>query len=110
MKNKDENISSNEIAQKSKETLLENDNKKKKNSTRRVIVLVILIIALIVTYIWARGNYLEIKEIGENYLSVYLRSSLYTGIIFMVNFVFLYVVTYITTRKLKNTLKIFFDD
>ena len=43
-----------------------NDTKKTKNKIRRNLVLIVLAIALVIIYIIQRGEYLEIKEIGEN--------------------------------------------
>ena len=113
MNKKNENLN-NSNEEKETKTTEENINviekNKKSKKRRRITVLIITVIALIFAYIEARGNYLEIKEIGDNYLSVFFRRSLYTGAIFILNFVFLYFSFYFTNKKIKNGLKIFFDD
>lgn len=38
---------------------------------RFFVVVIVAIIAIIVAYIAFRGTYLETKEIGENYISVF---------------------------------------
>ncbi len=90
------------------------DNKKemktKKTSTRRNIVLIILLIVLIAGYVMFRGNYLEIKEIGDNYLDIFWQNTAYTAIILAVNFIFLFCAFYFTNKTIRKGLKVFFDD
>ncbi len=83
---------------------------KKKRRLRTKVVLFISLIVLIVGYIFARGNYLEIKGIGENYLSIFKTDFLYTAITFIINFIFLFLSFYFTNKTLKKGLKVFFDD
>ncbi len=87
-----------------------NVSSKKSKKIRTKVVLIISLLALIIGYIYIRGNYLEIKGIGENYLSVFKTDIIYTTITFIINFIFLYFSFYLTNRTLKKGLKVFFDD
>lgn len=83
--------------------------RKIKNKKRIIAVLAVLIVAIIVAYILFRGSYLEMKEIGKNYVSVYWKNINYTLITLLINFAFIYVSIYMTNRKIKVGLKEFFD-
>ena len=86
------------------------DTKKKNKFNRRTLVLIVTVIALIVSYVVIRGNYLEMKEIGEEYISVFWRNLVYNVIIFAINFVFIFCSFYFTNRQIKKALQVFFDD
>ena len=73
------------------------------------IVLLFILLVAIVGYIIYRGEYLEILEIGENYLSIFWQNVNYTAIAFIINFIFLFCVIYINNTRIKNALKPFFD-
>lgn len=91
----------------------ENETKATKKGTKKIrrrVVIFTAIIALVLSYINARGNYLEIKEIEENYLSIYKTDMLYKAITFVANFVVLYFTFYLTNKTLQKGLKVFFDD
>ena len=84
----------NEITKDSIETVnktekIEEKNQKSKKR-RRKIVLAITAIVLVICYIYARGNYLEMKEIGEKYIEVFKKDFIYTIITFVVNFIILF--------------------
>lgn len=89
---------------------IEQDKNKKNRNKRKLIVLIISLITLIVTYISLRGSYLEMKEVGENYLSVFWQNTIYTFITFIVNFVFLFLALFITNKTIRKSLKVFFDE
>ena len=57
-----------------------------------------------------RGEYLQTLEIGKNYLSVFWQNTKYKLGIGLLNFLVLYIATYITTRFIKKGLKKFFED
>lgn len=86
------------------------ENLKQKNKTRKRIVLSVLVIAMIIIYIIARGEYLEIKEIGENYISIFWQNMRHMGITAILNFLIVFFIIYFTTSKLKKCLKTFFED
>ena len=83
---------------------------RKKARKRTIIVLVALFIAIIATYIFVRGSYLEVKAIGENFLTAFWKNIAYTGLTFIINFAFLFFSFYFTNKTLKKGLKVFFDD
>ena len=60
----------------------EEKTKKKSKFNRRRVVLIVLAIALVVAYVVIRGNYLEMKEIGTEYVNVFWRNLIYNFIIF----------------------------
>ena len=90
--------------------LVTNEEKIKKSKTRRRIVLAVFAIALITAYVVERGEYLEIKEIGENYISIFWQNLQNISITAIINFVLSFSTMYITTSRVKKGLKTFFDD
>lgn len=80
-----------------------------KSKKRLIAVLLVLLISIIVAYVLFRGSYLEMLEIGENYVSVYWQNIKYTALTLVINFVFIYTMLYITNLKIKKGLKEFFD-
>ena len=86
------------------------NEKAKKSKIRRRIVIAVFILALIIAYIIERGDYLEIKEIGENYISIFWQNMQYISITAIVNFLVVFTIMYTTTSRVKQGLKTFFDD
>ena len=86
------------------------NEKAKKSKIRRRIVIAVFILALIIAYIIERGDYLEIKEIGENYISIFWQNMQYISITAIVNFLVVFTIMYTTTSRIKQGLKTFFDD
>ena len=82
---------------------------KVKNKKRLFVVLAVLAITIIVTYVLFRGSYLEMLEIGRNYVGVYWQNIRYTVLALVINFVLIYTMIYVTNLKIKNGLKEFFD-
>ena len=70
----------------------------------------VLLVAILIIYIVERGEFLEIKEIGENYVSMFWQNVEYRGIIAVLNFVTIFTLVYTTTTRIKKGLKVFFDD
>ena len=83
---------------------------KKKRKIRKWIVLIFLLIAIAVSYIIYRGNYLETLELGENYLSVFWKNVAYQISTFMTNFIILFLLIYITNKRIKKGLIPFFEE
>ena len=86
------------------------NEKAKKSKIRRRIVIAVFILALIIAYIIERGDYLEIKEIGENCISIFWQNMQYISITAIVNFLVVFTIMYTTTSRIKQGLKTFFDD
>ncbi len=112
---KKQEVTANEQIDNQKIKVEENKNNKtaeknKKSKTRRRIVIAVFILALIIMYIIERGDYLEIKEIGENYISIFWQNMQYIAITAVVNFLVVFTVMYTTTSRVKQGLKTFFDD
>ncbi len=81
----------------------------KNKQKRNIIVILFILIAIIIAYIIYRGTYLEIQEIGEQYISVFWKNFTYTISIFVSNFILLYIIFYIANSKIKKGLKKFFE-
>ncbi len=81
----------------------------KKNKKRMYIVLLFILLVVIVGYVIYRGEYLEILEIGEEYLSIYWQNVNYTAITFGINFVILFLIIYINNNRIKKALTPFFE-
>lgn len=93
-----------------KEQVKTEENQIEKKSKRRLfIVLAVALVTLIIGYIVFRGSYLEILEIGENYISVFWQNLQYKTIALVINFIVIYLMIYITNTKIKKGLKEFFD-
>ena len=84
---------------------------KKKHYKRRVLIVIgFLLLFVLYSFIVLRGEYLEFKEIGENYISIFEKNLKYKFIIIGVNFIFLFITTYFSTRIIKKGLKAFFEE
>ncbi len=81
----------------------------KKNKKRTILVITFLILFAIYLAITIRGEYLETLEIGQEYLSVFEQNIKYKIGVVLINFVVLYLLTYITTKFIHRGLKKFFD-
>lgn len=84
--------------------------KVKKSKVRTYIVLLFILCAVIIGYIAFRGEYLEILEIGENYIEIFWQNLQYMAITFGINFVILFFIIYINNHRIKKNLKPFFDE
>ncbi len=82
----------------------------KKINARRLAVIIFLILFAISTYINLRGSYLEYKELGENYISVFSTNLKCEYWVMAINFLLLYIVMYFTGRGIKKGLKVFFNE
>lgn len=85
-------------------------NKKTKHTKRTIIVILFSIICMIAAYIMYRGNYLEVLEIGQNYLGSFYGNFKYKTITIIASFVWLFILIYTTNRRIKKGLKIFFSE
>mgnify|MGYP005761443239 FL=1 len=85
-------------------------NETKKNKNRMYIVLLFAFLIAIIGYVIFRGEYLEILEAGEQYISIYWQNFNYTAITFGVNFIILFSIIYINNNRIKKALKPFFEN
>ena len=81
------NKESSEVKEEIKETSKNKvKTKKDKRTKRRVIVSIFTIICLIIAFIMYRGNYLEVLEIGDKYVSAYQANVKYKVLTIAVSF------------------------
>ncbi len=97
-------------AVKAKEKKKEEEAKIKKSKFRMYMVLIFLFLTVTIGYVIFRGEYLEIIEIGEQYVSIFWQNLTSTAITFGINFVVLFFIIYMSNRRLKKGLKVFFDE
>ena len=70
--------------------------KLKKLFNRKVIVLVFLILYVIAITIGVRSMYLEYKEIGEQYVSIFKKNLETRSIIFFTSFIVSFIILFIS--------------
>ena len=75
-----------------------------------IAVIAFIILFAIIAYVSNRAEYLQILEIGEEYISVFEQRNEYKIRLFAFNFIFLFLVIYINNVLIKKGLKVFFDD
>ncbi len=80
----------------------------KKNKKRVILVVTFLILFAIYLGITLRGEYLKTLEIGQEYLSVFKQNIKIKMLVVLINFIVLYISTYITTKFIHKGLKKFF--
>ena len=86
-------------------------NEKKTNYKLRVIlVLLFVVLFALYSFISYRGEYLQIKEIGKNYLDVFHQNMKFKYNITGINFVIWFLAIYITNKFIKSGLKQFFNE
>ena len=86
------------------------NTKKIINKRRNIIVPLVLLITIIISYIIFRGSYLEYLEIGEKYIDSFWKNSEYITITLIINFLTIYFMVYITNKRIKKNLEIFFKE
>ena len=80
-----------------------------KKSIRTILVLIFVLIIAISMYIATKGSYLEYKELGDKYLSIYKTNMMYNYIVMGINFLITFIIMYFANRGIKKGLKEFFD-
>ena len=75
-----------------------------------ISVIVFIILFLSISYITYRSEYLQIMEIGKDYLSVFEQRYEYKIKLFAFNFAFMFLAIFINNILIKKGLKVFFDD
>ena len=86
------------------------EKNKKLKRVKIMVVIAFIILFLLYSYISYRANYLQVLEIGEQYLSVFEQNNQYKAQIFLFNFIILFLAIYINNIFIKKGLKVFFDD
>ena len=85
------------------------DNKTK-NKIKNIVITALIFIIAIFVLINLRAEYLEIKEIGENYTEIFYTNLKYQYIMFLVIFIIIFITFAINTKIIKIGLKKFFDE
>lgn len=83
---------------------------KKKLKKRQIFVVLFILAFLIYSYINIRGEYLQILGIGEKYVDIFKTNLSQKVNVFIVSFIIMYLLTYITTVFIKKGLKKFFEE
>ena len=86
------------------------EKKQKKSKKRILLVVAYIILVIIFMFIKLRGDYLNILEIGENYIDIFNKNLQYTYGVMLVNFIIVFLSLYITTVFIKKGLKVFFKE
>lgn len=91
--------------------ILENDKSIhiKSHKARKWIVLAFLILTFIVSYVSYRGEYLEVLELGEQYLSIFWQNLTSFFATFIINALAIYILVYWTNKRIRKGLKLFFE-
>ena len=92
------------------EEQVKTQTKEKKANYKKRVILVLIFIVLFALYAFInyRGEFLQIKEIGEEYIDVFNQNVRYQFIITGINFIVWFLAIYITNKFIKAGLKKFF--
>lgn len=86
------------------------ESTKKLKKIKIISVLVITVLFILISYITYRANYLQVLEIGEEYLITFEQRTKYRIQLFGISFLLLFCVFFITNIFIRKGLKVFFDD
>ena len=92
------------------EPKLDTTKQKKTINKRVIIVLIFLLIYVIASFISYRGEYLEMLEMGQDYLTVFHQNKKYQYITAFSIFLIVFISIYITNKFIKKGLKEFFKE
>ena len=84
--------------------------KTKKSKKRMLLVLLFIVVVAIYMLITLRGEYLNILEIGQDYVDVFKQNLTYRSLVMAINFCIVFVAVYITNKFIKKGLKAFFEE
>ena len=84
--------------------------KKKRFNIRGIIVFLIILITIIITFVSNRSDYLRIKEIGENYKSIFFTNFYAKTAVFLFSFFIVYILVYINNKMIKKGMNKFFEE
>ncbi len=88
---------------------IKQNNKNKKSKWKVILVLVVAIIFILYSYISYRAQFLQISEIGEEYVEIFNQNNTYLRYITLINFVIIFFSIYITNIIIRRGLKKFFE-
>ena len=107
---KKEEVKNNEKQATKNEKTTKTITKRRTHKKRTFIVAIFTIICLIAAFIMYRGSYLEVKEIGEQYVDAFKTDVRYKAITIGISFVWVYVLMYTTNKRIKKGLQVFFNE
>ncbi len=81
----------------------------KKKKIRPIIVFIFAIVVAIIAYVMLRGTYLETYELGEQYVNSFWLNVNYMSTTFIINFLVIFILMYITNTRIKKGLTEFFE-
>ena len=81
-----------------------------KESIKRIIVIIFIVLIAIFTFISTRGSFLEYKELGKKYVSIFKTNLTYRYTIMAINFLVTFTIMFFTNSGIKKGLKVFFDE
>lgn len=81
----------------------------KKFVSRRLIVILFFILYIGIFLVSTRGEYLQYKEIGEQYVSIFFKNVKTKYSVFLVVFIISYLMIYISNKVVTKSLKDIFD-
>lgn len=84
-------------------------SKLKKIFSRRLIVILFLVIYALIFVITTRSQYLQYKEIGEQYVSIFFKNLKSKCIVFFVAFLISYIIIFTSNKSVRKALKDIFD-
>ena len=89
----------------------EKENQKiKKFNIRRIIVFCVILFFAVSAIVINRAEYLKIKEISENYTSIFFKNFYLKTGMFCISFVVTFLLFYINNRIIKKGMKTFFEE
>ena len=78
-----------------------------KKNIRTILVAIFILVIAISMYIATRGSYLEYKELGDKYISVFKTNVRYQYCIMGINFVTTFIIMYFSNKGIKKRIKSF---
>lgn len=88
----------------------EKQNKNRLKKFRSILVFLSLIIIGIIILFFYRSEYLNYLDAGSQYLKIFKIRSLEKTLIFVVNFILIYILMFFVTRSMQNNLKELFKN
>lgn len=83
--------------------------KEKKIISRRLIVILFFIIYALIIVISSRSEYLQYKEIGEQYVSIFFKNLKTKYLVFLITFCISYILIFLSNKFTRNALKDLFE-
>ena len=86
------------------------EKSKNTKKIKTIVVITFLVLFIICAYISYRSEYLQIQEIGNEYLTVFEQRNEYKIKLFTFNFILIFLSVFMNNFLIKKGLKVFFED